>query len=290
MKKILIVVIVIILMITFFSTLPFFRPAKADHSLSEFKKKGVIRIGYAVEAPYAFVSEDKRVTGESPEVAKVIVKQLGINDIEWYQSDFSALIDNLLTDKIDVIASGMFITQERAQQVSFSEPTFHVQQSMLVLRGNPLGIHSYNQAIQQGAKIAVVSGAVEKVWLSGLGMPENLIVDVPNASVGKVAVETGITDALALSSPTIHWINMHDAGGKAEIALLFDQVQIACEIYQGFGGFAFRKQDQELLRAWNEQLKNYVGSPEHLKLISAFGFMADDLPKNTSTQEIVSGS
>ncbi|MCE1252324.1 MAG: hypothetical protein LWX83_02120, partial [Anaerolineae bacterium] len=73
MKKVLIIVIFFILLVAFFSTLPFFRSATNDQSLTDLQQKGVIRIGYAVEAPYAYVLENGKISGESPEVAKVIV-------------------------------------------------------------------------------------------------------------------------------------------------------------------------------------------------------------------------
>ncbi|MCE1253906.1 MAG: transporter substrate-binding domain-containing protein, partial [Anaerolineae bacterium] len=211
------------------------------------------------------------------------------NRVGWHQSEFSALIDNLVTGKIDLIAAGMFITPERAGRVNFSEPTFHVQQSMLVLNGNPLDIHSYQQAVLNKARVAVISEAVEGIWLQNLGLQPNNLISVPNALTGKLSVETGISDALALSSPTIHWISMHDDTGKTEVAIPFDQVAINGQKYQGYGAFAFRQQDQQLLKAWNEQLKTYVGSPDHLKLISEFGFTADELPGKTTTEEIIRG-
>ena len=102
-------------------------------------RPGFIRIGYAVEAPYAFLTPDGELTGESPEVAKRITSRLGIPRITWRQVEFASLIDELDAGRIDMIASGMFVTEERARRVAFSIPTFHTHQALLVRAGNPGG-------------------------------------------------------------------------------------------------------------------------------------------------------
>jgi polar amino acid transport system substrate-binding protein len=288
MKNKLILAVLAILLITLLSTLPFIL-ASNDQSLENLQKKDTIRIGYAIEAPYAFVTADGTVSGESPEVAKKVSEMLGIHHIEWRQIEFSNLINSLHSGEIDVIAAGMFITAERAQRVNFSEPTFHVQQGLLVFKGNPLGIHSYQQAISStNAKIAVISDAVEETWLRQLGMPQQRLIFVPDALTGYTSVETGVANGLALSSPTLNWMALQQQLKNTEIAAPFEQTQINQQQHQGFGAFAFRKEDRQLLEAWNVKLKDFIGSSEHLTLINRFGFSAAELPGTTSTQEILS--
>ncbi|NTV62864.1 MAG: transporter substrate-binding domain-containing protein, partial [Oscillochloris sp.] len=113
-----------------------------DQSFDRIKRVDTIRIGYAVEAPFAFLAPGDVVTGESPEVARAVVQRLGITQITWVQTDFDQLIPELEEGRFDLIAAGMFITPDRAQRVAFSQPTFHVKQGLLVLVGNPYGLHS----------------------------------------------------------------------------------------------------------------------------------------------------
>lgn len=251
-----------------------------DTSLSRLQKSGVIRIGYAIEAPYAYLKPGGEVTGESPEIARRIVARLGIREIEWRQVEFGELITELKASRIDVIAAGMFITPERTQEVSFSEPTFHVRQGLLVARGNPKQINSYQQAVTQtDIKIAVLSGSVEQALLQRLGLSERQIIVVPDALTGRVAVESNLVDALALSSPTIQWMALEGELGKVTVAQPFEQPVLALREHLGYGAFAFRKTDRQLLTAWNGELKTLIGSPEHLKLVSEFGLTEVDLPQ-----------
>lgn len=245
-----------------------------DDSLVRLRQAGTIRIGYAVEAPYAFVAQDGTVTGESPEIAKRIVKAVGIDQVTWRQAEFGSLIAELEAGRIDVVAAGMFITPERKMQVAFSTPTFQVRPGLLVPKGNPLRLHSYNELATHDVTVAVLNGSVEENTLRNLGVPAARLLAVPDARTGLAAVTSGIAAGMTISSPTARWIAKHvneqveavETPANGESASL------------GIGAFAFRKEDRELLKAWNRALQGYIGTKEHLALISRFGFTAEELP------------
>lgn len=287
-KPLLIKIAVIALGITAIGFLLIYCLAPKDTSLTRLQKSGVIRIGYAIEAPYAYLKPGGGVTGESPEIAKLVAARLGISQVEWRLVEFDALISELESGRIDVIAAGMFITPERAKQVNFSNPTFHVRQGLLVAKGNPRQIHSYQQAaLQIDIKIAVLSGAVEEGLLRELGFTDPQLLIVPDAQTGRVAVESGLADGLALSSPTIQWMALQNQLGRTEMAQPFDQPEQALQQRLGYGAFAFRKSDTQLLSAWNQELKTLVGSSEHLQLVSKFGLTAAEMPGNITAQEVI---
>ena len=123
-----------------------------DDTLARIRADGMIRIGYAVEPPYAFVTPKGEVTGESPEVAKTLVARLGIERIAWSQMAFSELIPALQTGRIDVIAAGLFVSEERAQQIRFSRLTFRVRPALLVAKGNPYGLRVRGQSAHTGSR------------------------------------------------------------------------------------------------------------------------------------------
>ena len=247
-----------------------------DTSLSRLQDGGVIRIGYAIEAPYAFLTPEGKVTGESPEIASYVVPRLGIGKILWRLVDFGSLIEELEAGRIDVIAAGMYITPERASRVSFSEPTFQVRQGLLVPKGNPRHFRSYRQLVHTtGIKVAALSGSFEEKTLQRLGIHADQLISVPDALTGRVAVESGAADCLALSSLSVRWMALKSQTGQTEIAQPFDDTSIGP---RGHGAFAFRKEDGRLLAAWNGVLKPYIGSQKHLDLIARFGFSPAELP------------
>jgi polar amino acid transport system substrate-binding protein len=245
-------------------------------------------IGYAEEPPYAFALENGTVTGESPEVAKAIAARLGITNVEWRLVEFGDLIDELEAGSIDLVAAGMFITPERAGRVAFSEPTFHVRPGLLVARGNPADLHAYADVIARSrVRTAALHGSVEEELLRRMGLAEGRLFLVPDALTGRVAVESGLAQCLALSLPTLRWMEQRDVEGKIEVARPFAVPDDPAIQRLGYGGFAFRRNDRERLRAWNAELSEYIGSREHLELVSGFGFTAEDLPGSMTTREVL---
>jgi len=237
-----------------------------DSSLD--RARGSLRVGYAVEAPYAWINAEGRVTGESPEVLRVVAHRLGLNSIEWRQVDFSSLIGELREGKIDVIASGLFITPERQKLVRFSRPTFRVREALLVRRDAPGAPRTFAPPTGPSPIVAVVAGAYEEGLLVGRGWSPEALYRVPDALTGLRTVESRRVDALALSAPTLR--AMARQHPDLEVVVPPDPGEV--------GGFAFRLEDRALAQAWDEALADYLGSREHLALVGPLGFGEDDLP------------
>ena len=64
-------------------------------TLDTIKENSRIRIGYANETPFAFTETDGRVTGESPEIAKVIFQKMGIKQVDGVLTEWGSLIPGL---------------------------------------------------------------------------------------------------------------------------------------------------------------------------------------------------
>jgi polar amino acid transport system substrate-binding protein len=259
-----------------------------ESGLERIQRTGSIRIGYAVEQPYAFAGQDGSVTGESIEIARHVASRLQIPQVRWVQVEFGSLIAELNARRIDVIAAGMFITPERARQVAFSEPTFHVAQSLLVVHGNPLKLHAYEDfAARPQLKVSVLQGAIERDMLIEAGAAPGQILEVPDARSGVIAVASGLVAGLALSEVTVASLATANGMRKLEAARPFRQPSAAGPASHGYGAFAFRRADHDLLEAWNRELKAFVGSDRHRRLLARFGLSANMLPGDMTTARIL---
>ena len=237
---------------------------------------GDIRVGYSSEPPFSFRTPDGNVTGDGPEVAKAVLAQIGVVRIRWVLLDFGKAIGALQAGQIDMIANGLFITPERAARVLFSLPYCAVQQGLLVRRGNPLGLDSYEAvAGHSRAVAAVLDGSVEQGVLVRLGMPENRLFSVPDPAGGLAAVRLGRADCLALSEPTVRWL-AGEGGDDVEVVEGFVAPR---QIPVGQSAFAFRREDAALADAVNVALRAYVGTPEHLARVERLGFGSGALPE-----------
>jgi polar amino acid transport system substrate-binding protein len=97
-------------------------------------KNKKLRVG--LEAGYMpFEMRDKKgdIVGFDVDMAKAMVAAMGKDiQLELINTAWDGIIPALLTDKFDIIMSGMTITQERNLQVSFVEPFITIGQTIVV--------------------------------------------------------------------------------------------------------------------------------------------------------------
>ena len=260
--------------------------AFAETTLERARRGGYIRVGFANEAPYGYATPDGKLTGESPEVVKAVLKNIGIPQVDGVLTEFGSLIPGLQAHRFDVIAAGMFITPARCKQVQFSDPTYAIGQAFLVKQGNPKNLKDYSSVkANPNLKLAVMSGAVEMGYAKQAGIAFSQLVILPDQSSLVKAVQSGRADAAALTALSI--ANMASKNEGVESTPPFGTV--AGKSVLGYGGVAFRKGDKDLYEAFNAELKKFIGSPEHIKLVTPFGFGKGFLPGNKTAAEICAG-
>lgn len=263
------------------STFSFAPVALADTTLERAKADGFIRIGFANEAPFGFATPDGKLTGEAPEVAKAVLAKMGIPQVDGVLTEFGSLIPGLKAKRFDIIAAGMFINPKRCAEIAFSEPSYGIGQAMLVKTGNPKGIKDYSSfKDNKDLKLAVMSGAVEVGYAKDAGVPQEQLVVLPDQSSLIAAVQSGRSDAASLTALSI--ADMAKKGEGVESTTPFGEV--AGKSVKGHGGFGFRKEDADFRDAFDKELKGFLGTPEHLALVTPFGFGKDYLPNKTTEQ------
>lgn len=256
-----------------------------DRSLERLRERGVLRVGYAVEAPYALVGPGAEVTGESPETARRIAARLGLNRIEWVQVPFGELIPSLNERRFDMIAAGLFVTAERAAKLRYADPSVRVLPGWLVRKGNPKSLSSYRAAGgRRDVTIAVLEGSVEQQRLGALGLPKALMLAVPDAQAGRSALAKGAADALALSLPTTRWMS---SGSPETFDALPDLGSDGPVAHADWVAFAFHREDVGLQQAWNQAQRGWIGSAEHARLVRRFGFARDDLGGEVRIEDLL---
>lgn len=88
-------------------------------------------------APMEFEGEGPRglqYTGFDIDLMDAMAVELDAN-LEIIDSEFDGILGNLAAGTCDVVASSLTITEERAQEVDFTEPYFDADQSLLVKVG-----------------------------------------------------------------------------------------------------------------------------------------------------------
>ena len=108
---------------------------------------------------------------------------------------------------------------------------------------------------------------------------------LPDQSSLVKAVQAGRADAAALTALSI--ADMASKNEGVEATEPFSTV--AGQSVVGHGGIGFRKDDTDLYEAFNAELKKFIGSDEHIALVTPIGFGKGFLPSKT-TAELCAGS
>lgn len=221
--------------------------------LEELQEAGSITIGVANEVPYGYEDEETgEVTGEAPEIARLVFAELGIDNMEAVVTEFGGLIGGIQAGNFDMIAAGMFINPDRAEQVLFSDPSYCVLESMLVPEGNPAGLTDYSSVAETDVVLAVASGTVNVDYAIWAGIPDAQIEEFAGIEDQYDALAAGRVDAV---SGTVLTVNQHaDVMEGFEALPAFPALDEEGNELYGCGGFGFRHENEDLRNAFNDVL------------------------------------
>lgn len=201
--------------------------------------------------PYAYVDKTGKTVGFDVESVEWIGKKMGFK-VKHQPVEWSAIIPALEAKKIDMIASGMSATAERAKRVNFSNPYYQVTQVLVVKADNKL---SLKDMLTTGKKIGVQRGTVTAKYLEELskkpGMKFSLVMyDSSDLSMQDLPI--GRIDGSGMDNTIAKEVLKKDK--KTKVVGTFDA---APENY----GYAVRKDDAELLKKLNDGLKLLMADP-----------------------------
>ncbi|MFE0100187.1 ectoine/hydroxyectoine ABC transporter substrate-binding protein EhuB [Streptomyces sp. NPDC059009] len=250
-------------------------------TLARLKSQGTVRLGIAGEAPYGYIDEDGKFTGESVELAKIIFKRLGIDHVQPVATDFSSLIPGLNTQQFDVVSAGMYINKDRCSQVIFSDPEYQMLDSFIVRKGNPKNIHNYADAFKAKAKMSSGPAYTEIEYAISAGYKRNEIQIFTDPVIGMNAVEAGRVDVFAGTALTNR--NATRKSSKAESTKPFKPIVDGKPHVDG-GAFTFRPDDTKLRDAFNVELHKMRKSGEIFRILRPFGFTKTEMTQLTAEE------
>jgi ABC-type amino acid transport substrate-binding protein len=159
------------------------------------------RIGIApVYMPLAYKFRGQLVGLEvdfAEQLGKELDKQITFVEIPWPE-----LIPALVEGKIDIIMSGMSITKERAQLVSFAEPYMQIGQMALVRARDVSGFSKLESFLDTTSRVGFVSNttgaqAAKEIFSKAKLTPQ------PTVDDGVAALRKGVIDVFIHDAPTV---------------------------------------------------------------------------------------
>ena len=257
---------------------------EATGLLAELQEAGTVTVGVANEVPFGSIGDDGEPTGIAPDVARAVLAELGIDDLEPQIVEFGELIGGLQAGQFDMITAGMYITADRAEQIFFSDPDYCVAESLAVPAGNPDDIVDYQSVVDNpDIVIAIATGTVELDYAEDAGVPEDQIELFGDIESMYRALEAGEVDAVTGTAATVQ-TQAEARDGIDAVEPFFPTDEDGNDVFPcGGHGFA----DEEFRDAFNEVLNEFREDGTTKEIITAYeDFSEEDVElANTLTVE-----
>ncbi|MBU8911187.1 MAG: transporter substrate-binding domain-containing protein [Desulfobacterales bacterium] len=211
-------------------------------------KSGQLRVGFeSGYLPFEMTNTKGKYIGFDIDMGKALAKAMGV---KWVpvNTAWDGIIPALVTDKFDVLISGMTVTQERNLAINFSAPYIVIGQAILLNKKHAGKVLSYKDL--NDPKFIITS----KLGTTGEQAVKRMI---PKATYKSFEVETeavmeviqGNADATVYDLPLIEIMqNAHGKGKTVALTEPFTFEPLA---------MAIRKGDPDFLNYLNNFLRQY---------------------------------
>ncbi len=203
-------------------------------------------------APFEFSDQEGNVIGFDLDVIKAIAKANG-DEIQIESMPFDGLIPSLLTGNIDVIISGMTITDARKKRVLFTDGYYDSNLSYLIKK-DKADVYTSAEALK-GKTVCVQIGTTGHAFADTI-TPGN-VKALNNESDAILELSNGGCEAVINDRP----VNLYYLK-KSNLDTLVDVVDPKFKENVDSFGIAVRKGNNELLEKLNKGLKDLQASGE----------------------------
>ncbi|WP_245449085.1 ectoine/hydroxyectoine ABC transporter substrate-binding protein EhuB [Phyllobacterium sophorae] len=256
--------------------------ASAQALLEKIKNGETIRLGFTNEPPSAYPGANNEPLGLVNAMTLDVLKKMGTTKIEAIVTDWGSLVPGLQAGRFDIITGGMWINPERCRNVLFSEPIASSNDVIIVAKGNPENLHSFEDVRDKGLTLATLAGGTAIEAAQKIGIADDKIMQLAGPPEIVQAVKAGRAAAgnlyslnattVAENDPNIEVADPYTPPGPNEHPAI-----------------AFPLNEQAAVDAFNAVFKDYLGTDEMMASVSKYGYSKRDLPDGTTTAEACKG-
>lgn len=225
-------------------------------TVEDIKKAGkLVMATDAAWAPFEYIADSETPVGSDIDLAQAIADAWGVK-LEIVNAAFDTLPQYLDNGSVDIVIAAMTITDERKEQMAFSDP-YTISAQYIIVKDSDDSIKTIEDLA--GKKTAVhlgttgdllVSAEIEKGCLKDTGAE---VVQYKNLAEGCLALQQGTVDAVMLDIlPAQNYCAVNE-GLKCFEAVYADGSSTKEEY-----GIGVKKTNTELVEAINEVIKPMV--------------------------------
>ena len=178
---------------------------------------GALVVGVSPDYKPLVFKRNGKLAGIEPDNAREVASIMG-RSVRFVELGFDELLPALQDGKVDVVMSGISVTEERKQKVDFSRPFMSVGQ-MAIIRSADISKFSFPRAIfRPGLKVGVEPGTTGAQYVSE-AMPLVTTLYFDGSPAAFAALRAKKIDVYIHDAPT-SW-GLADTGGDSDLFSLY---------------------------------------------------------------------
>lgn len=238
-----------------------------DPSYQKAKTDG-LTIGISPSPPFTSLNPStQKAEGLEVEIDEAALHWAGVTNIKYEVMPFGQLIPALISKRIDMVAA-IHVTPDRLKVLSFSAPSYWYGPGILVKKGNPDGIKSYDDL--KGRQIGAIAGSAADEYLRTVGAE---VVPFQTDAEEFSAVSTGRSSAIVEDDTKIAMFLAANPNSSME---MLRGIKVPDELIFKYGyGYVrtgLRKEDCSLRSAVGQGLSEVRGNGNVSALLKKYGF------------------
>ncbi|KAF1290296.1 transporter substrate-binding domain-containing protein [Candidatus Enterococcus leclercqii] len=176
--------------------------AETAGKLAAIKKAGVIRVGTSADFPpfefHAMVDGTDQIVGADVDMVNAIAEELGVK-VKWSDTDFDTMLASLQAGNLDMGVSGISATEERKENMLFTENYYIPKQNVVINKQNMdkyTDIADFKEKKVGAQKGSIQEGIVQSQFadsqLVAIAKIPNLVMEVKSGSLDGLVLEDKI--------------------------------------------------------------------------------------------------
>jgi polar amino acid transport system substrate-binding protein len=211
--------------------------------------------------PFSSVDEHDRFQGFEIDIATAVCKRIDIS-CEFVKEEWVDMIPGLIAHSIDAIFASMSITEERKQQIAFSDRYYQTPTSIVARKA--LNLRDISPAGMKGRVVGVHMGTIQEDYLEEVYVPAGA-VSHPYATQAEAQFDLarGRIDAIMVDKLSVYeWLGQDQ--GKC---CTYAGADLSDARYVGEGvGAGLRKEDTDLRDMINRALAEMLADGTYKKI------------------------
>jgi len=182
--------------------------------LEQIKEKGVLTVASADNKPFGYIDpQTNQFTGIDADIITEVARRLGINKVEMTLVPFKYLLKELNADNdIDIIASGLYVTEERKKEVLFTNVWYKEPEAIVTLKASEFNSKEDLKNAVVGAESGTVFEELIKKWKNdGLIKDLRIYQSQPDLilAVATNEIDASILDSISASYLVSRYKNLN---------------------------------------------------------------------------------